>query len=923
MFRALARRQCSALNQMAFDAGSLLSFLKLDTKGFSTGLSTAKGKVNQFDSSIGKSDKTLKSMSGTAAGLGKLMLTGLGFFAAFKAVTAFTRAIGDSISMAADLEKSMANVATLVDTTVVSMEGLTDSVLEMTSEVLKSADDLSAGLYQVFSAGVTDSAEAMEVLRVSAIAATAGLSTTLTSVDAITTVLNAYGLEASEATEISDLMFQTVKLGKTTFDQLAVAIGTVISPAASVGIELDELFASLATLTKGGINTMRATTALRATLLSVIKPGDEAKKAAKRLGLEWNAASLKAKGLVQFLADLREATGGNSEVIAELVPNVRALNAVMALTGKQFDELIDIQRQFEDRSGSTIEAFKKQEDTYESQREKLSLMVDEIQTRLGKTFVGALRSMTENIIAFMNATGEEISELSLRIDPLAASLGRLVTISQRLPGIGGKDAPIVDLEKIKRVQKVLENLGIDLEKLNEKRKALTEPSRPGVGGITIPLQVRKKQFEAEIDRIVSLVADEFGALSKETLIPLPAIGPLKTYQENVEKASKIVTEDIRGIVNQLIDLNEKNAVLQNVPKIEREEEESINAKNAAILTSLNLKAEQIEQIDELIGKARELGKTDHEIFLMNTADIREIVSSREFDGERKAEILKSLEMLELEILDKMALKKDEQAQKDIDRATKVKDAQIRALNSFNRQFENAGKTQLQIVERNEQRAIAKATDMGQKTAQITRFFEEKKTQIKQQEQQKQLQAAGTFATATGDLANNLNQLVIQSGKEGSKELFIIMKVAAIANAIVSTAVGITRALELGIPLGPPAAALVGAAGAAQVAVIAGTALKEGGLVTEPTNALVGEAGPEAVIPIEQGVAPIVEESVRSVAEEGQQGPGVTIINVNDERKLRAIVADQQARTSEQVVLNILGRRNNRTVIGENTLSGVL
>lgn len=395
---------------MAFDAGSLLSFLKLDTTGFSAGITKAIGKATQFNKSMGKSDQAVKEMSSTAAGLGKLMLTGLGFLVAAKAVTGFVKAVGNSINAAADLEKSMANVATLVDTSAVNIDELTESVLDMTTEVLKSAEDLSAGLYQVFSAGVTDSAEAMEVLRVSAIAATAGLSDTATSVDAITTILNAYGLEASQATDVSDLLFQTVKLGKTTFSELANAIGTVISPAAAVGVELDELFATLATLTKGGIDTRTATTALRATLLSVLKPSDQAKKKARELGIEWNVQALKAKGLIAFLGELREKTQGNAEDITEIVPNVRALNAVLATVGEQWDELINIQGQFEDRAGATIQAFGEIADTVKSQSERLGLAIDRLSAKFGGLFLSIKKVIVSGLADFIEDVNLEIEK---------------------------------------------------------------------------------------------------------------------------------------------------------------------------------------------------------------------------------------------------------------------------------------------------------------------------------------------------------------------------------------------------------------------------------------------------------------------------------------------------------------------------------
>ena len=88
----------------------------------------------------------------------------------------------------------------------------------------------------------------------------------------------------------------------------------------------------------------------------------------------------------------------------------------------------------------------------------------------------------------------------------------------------------------------------------------------------------------------------------------------------------------------------------------------------------------------------------------------------------------------------------------------------------------------------------------------------------------------------------------------SKELAAIGKAAAISTATIDTFVGVGKAWSLGPILGPPMAALVAAAGLANVAKIAGTPLAQGGIVLPRqggTLATIGEAGKaEAVIPLD-------------------------------------------------------------------------
>jgi chromosome segregation ATPase len=90
--------------------------------------------------------------------------------------------------------------------------------------------------------------------------------------------------------------------------------------------------------------------------------------------------------------------------------------------------------------------------------------------------------------------------------------------------------------------------------------------------------------------------------------------------------------------------------------------------------------------------------------------------------------------------------------------------------------------------------------------------------------------------------------------EAKKEQFRKEKAAAISMALVNGALAVTKALaELGPIAGGIAAGVIAAATAVQVGTIASqqVPLAQGGIVTGPTNALIGEAGPEAVIPLDR------------------------------------------------------------------------
>lgn len=120
-----------------------------------------------------------------------------------------------------------------------------------------------------------------------------------------------------------------------------------------------------------------------------------------------------------------------------------------------------------------------------------------------------------------------------------------------------------------------------------------------------------------------------------------------------------------------------------------------------------------------------------------------------------------------------------------------------------------------------------------------------------------------------------------------KSLAAIGKAAAIADATISTFQGMNKAWALGPIVGPPLAALVAAAGFANVARISGIQFAHGGMVmprSGGTQAIIGEAGKrEAVIPLDD------DRTKEALAE--TFGSGVTI-NIS----AGVIVADRQSVT---------------------------
>lgn len=257
-----------------------------------------------------------------------------------------------------DFTNGLAKVSTLVDTTVVSMDKIKEEIRSVSDETGAGVADLSESVYQAISAGV-DAGHAVEFVKDMTLAAKAGFTDTTTAVNGVTTVLNAYGKSAEEATAVTDQMLLAQNFGKTSFGEMAQSMGNVIPIAAQLNVSTQELFGSIAVLTKDGIRTSEAITGLKAAYSNILKPSSEAAKMAQSLGLEFNAAHLKSVGWVKFLEEVKQATGGDAEQMAQLFGSVEGLNSILVLTGKGAGDFDKVMNQMAQSAGMTREAYEK------------------------------------------------------------------------------------------------------------------------------------------------------------------------------------------------------------------------------------------------------------------------------------------------------------------------------------------------------------------------------------------------------------------------------------------------------------------------------------------------------------------------------------------------------------------------------------
>lgn len=266
-------------------------------------------------------------------------------------------AVVKGLSGYSEFAQGMAEVGTLSDASAESIANLSREVIDLSRNVPQTATQLAAAQYDIQSAGVSLE-RSMGVLELSSKAAVAGVTDTKTAVNAGLGVLNAYGLQVGELDNIYDALFTTVKLGVTTFPQLSQHLGDTLPTAKAAGVGYRDVAAAVAALTKAGIRTPRATTALKGAINSLAAPTAEAKKQLQGLGIEW-------RGLLPTLEQIA-AKNLSIDQMRLLIPDVEARTGVLALT-QNLDGLKQIMAQMDSAGGAMQTAYAKMEATPENQ----------------------------------------------------------------------------------------------------------------------------------------------------------------------------------------------------------------------------------------------------------------------------------------------------------------------------------------------------------------------------------------------------------------------------------------------------------------------------------------------------------------------------------------------------------------------------
>ena len=314
-----------------------------------------------------------------------------------KTVTAPILAAGAaSAKMAMDFEDSMAKVSTIADATEVPMDEMQKAILNLSNQTGISSEEIAQNIYDSISAG-QKTGDAVNFVSNSTKLAKAGFADAGAALDVLTTIMNAYGLKASEVTNVSDMLIQTQNLGKTTVADLASSMGKVIPTANAYGVSLDELCAGYAIMTANGVATAESTTYMNGMLNELGKSGTTVSETLKeKTGKTFKELMDSGMSLSDVLKIISDAATENNKSFGDMWSSSEAGKAGMILLGDSAENFNGVLEQMQNSAGATNTAFEKL-DTNSTKIKKATNELKNDAIDLGTTLMEELAPIIENI----------------------------------------------------------------------------------------------------------------------------------------------------------------------------------------------------------------------------------------------------------------------------------------------------------------------------------------------------------------------------------------------------------------------------------------------------------------------------------------------------------------------------------------------
>lgn len=407
-------------------------------------LDNAELQADELRKAIEKVDpNSLENVSKSVQDLGQKMTdTGkkLTTYATLPIVGGFAAAI----KVGNDFEAQMSRVGAIAGSNEEELKSMSDQAVTLGADTSFSATEAATGMESLASAGFSANQIMSSIPGTLDLAAVSGGDVAIAA-ENMTTALNGFGLEADSAGHVSDVFAQAAASTNAEVADMGEAMKYVAPVAGSLGVSLEDSAAAIGTMSDAGIKGGQAGTTLRAAMLRLSAPTDEAAGAMEEIGLNAFDAEGNMKTLPQLVNDLGSAMEGlTSEEKTGFISTIfgkEAASGILALVNTGGPALDELSEKFKNADGAAQNMATQMQDNSKSKVEELGGSLESMGIKIQETLqptldkiVGSIKDLIDKFLELDEDTQDTIITIAL----VVAVLGPLLIIIGTMISIVGK-----------------------------------------------------------------------------------------------------------------------------------------------------------------------------------------------------------------------------------------------------------------------------------------------------------------------------------------------------------------------------------------------------------------------------------------------------------------------------------------------------
>lgn len=429
---------------MAINMGSAIAYLELDTSKFSKGFTSAYNDLKVFGDKSATAGQKFKGLSSALNTVG----SGLA-----KGVTLPLLGVGTAaVKVASSFDSAMSEVKAISGATGTQFTQLRDKAIEMGAKTKFSATESAEAFKYMAMAGWDTKDMLNSISGVMNLAAASGedlgtVSDIVTdamtafglAADGTTKVLkNGYNVEVSNAEHFSDVLAEASSRSNTNVSLMGATFKYVAPIAGAMGYSIEDTAVAIGLMANAGIKGEQAGTALRSTIIRLVKPTKESGTAMDALGISVTNFDGSMRSLDDILRQIRSSMSGLTDdqkaSYAAMLAGQEGMSGLLAIVNASDEDYQKLSESIQNCTGASQEMADTMQDNLGGAVTLLKSALESAGITIGERLAPYIRELAEWITGLV----EKFNSLSDSQQDLIVKIGLILTAIAPVMLIGSK-----------------------------------------------------------------------------------------------------------------------------------------------------------------------------------------------------------------------------------------------------------------------------------------------------------------------------------------------------------------------------------------------------------------------------------------------------------------------------------------------------